>query len=82
VFRVHGIDAPTPVDLNEYQEGMSRDAVWKNSVLPTLVQFEANGMSCDFLQALHQGIRSGRQNSNCAAEGAADVFTLGLAELP
>ena len=72
---------PTPVDLNEYQEGMSRDAVLEKLGAPDTSAVEANGMSCDFYKLYTKGYGAGGKIPIALAEGAADVFTLGLAEI-
>jgi len=79
VFRVHESTRPTPVDLNEYQEGMSRDAVLEKLGAPDTSAVEANGMSCDFYKLYTKGYGAGGKIPIALAEGAADVFTLGLA---
>ena len=72
---------PTPVDLNEYQEGMSRDAVLEKLGAPDSTAVEADGMSCDFYKLYTKGYGAGGKIPIAVAEGAADFFTLGLAEI-
>src|SRR5260370_37973508 len=72
---------PTPVDLNDYQEGMTRDAVLERLGAPDSSALESNGMNCDFYKLYTKGYGAGGKIPIALAEGAADVFTLGLAEI-
>ncbi len=72
---------PTPVDLNDYQEGMTRDAVLERLGAPDSTALESDGMSCDFYKLYTRGYGAGGKIPIAVAEGAADVFTLGLAEI-
>ena len=72
---------PTPIDLNDYQEGMTRDAVLERLGAPDSTALESDGMSCDFYRLYTRGYGAGGKIPIAVAEGAADVFTLGLAEI-
>src|SRR5260370_28923568 len=72
---------PTPVDLNDYQEGMLRDAVLERLGAPDSSVAESDGTSCDFYKLYTRGYGAGGKIPIAVAEGAADVFTLGLAEI-
>jgi hypothetical protein len=72
---------PTPVDLNDYQEEMTRDAVLERLGAPDSTALESDGMSCDFYKLYTRGYGAGGKIPIAVAEGAADVVTLGLAEI-
>jgi hypothetical protein len=72
---------PTPIDLNDYQEGMTRDAVLEKLGAPDSTAAESDGTSCDFYKLYTRGYGAGGKIPIAVAEGAADVFTLGLAEI-
>jgi len=72
---------PTPVDLNYFQTGMSRDAVLEKLGAPDNTAIESEGSSCDFYKLYTRGYGAGGKIPIAIAEGAADVFTLGLAEI-
>ena len=72
---------PTPVDLDEYQVGQSRDSVLERLGSPTGSAKEGDGADCDFYQLYTKGYGAGGKIPISIAEGAADFFTLGLAEV-
>jgi len=72
---------PTPVDLTQYQEGMTRDAVLEKLGAPDSTALESDGMSCDFYKLYTHGYGAGGKIPIAIAESAADFFTLGLAEV-
>jgi hypothetical protein len=72
---------PTPVDLNDYREGMSRDAVLEKLGAPDSTAVESDGTSCDLYKLYTRGYGAGGKIPIAIAEGAADFFTLGLAEI-
>jgi hypothetical protein len=72
---------PTPVDLTQYQEGMTRDAVLEKLGAPDSTAHESDGLSCDFYQLYTHGYGAGGKIPIAIAESAADFFTLGLAEV-
>jgi outer membrane protein assembly factor BamE (lipoprotein component of BamABCDE complex) len=72
---------PTPVDLNEYQKGMTRDAVLEKLGAPENSATESDGTNCDFYKLFTRGYGAGGKIPIALAEGAADFFTLGLAEV-
>jgi len=72
---------PTPVDLNDFQEGISRDAVLEKLGAPDNTAAESDGTSCDFYKLYTRGYGAGGKIPIAVVEGAADFFTLGLAEV-
>ena len=72
---------PTPVALDEYQVGQSRDSVLESLGAPESTATESDGASCDFYRLYTKGYGAGGKIPLAVAEGAADVFTLGLAEV-
>ena len=72
---------PTPVDLNDYQPGILRDAVVEKLGAPDSTAFGSDGTNCDFYKLYTRGYGSAVKFPIVLAETAADVFTLGLAEL-
>jgi hypothetical protein len=71
---------PTPVDLTQFQTGESRDSVIEQLGSPTATATEADGASCDSYHLYTRGYGAGGKVPIAVLEGAADVFTLGLAE--
>jgi hypothetical protein len=72
---------PTPVDLNDFQQGMSRDAVLEELGAPDNTALESDGATCDYYKLYTRGYGAGGKIPIAIAEGAADVVTLGLAEI-
>jgi len=72
---------PTPIDLNDYQPGMSRDEVLQKLGAPDTTALGSDGASCDFYKLYTRGYGAAGKIPIAVAETAADVFTLGLAEL-
>jgi hypothetical protein len=72
---------PTPVDLGEFQLGMSRDAVMEKLGAPDSSAVESDETNCDFYRLYTRGYGAGGKIPIAVAEGAADFFTLGLAEV-
>ena len=72
---------PTPVDLDEYQIGQSRDSVLERLGAPESSAKEGDGANCDFYKLYTKGYGAGGKIPIAVAEGAADLFTLGLAEV-
>ena len=72
---------PTPVNLTQFEPGRARDAVIEQLGAPTGTTSEANGASCDLYQLYTHGYGAGGKVPIALLEGAADVFTLGLAEV-
>ena len=72
---------PTPVELDEYQIGQTRDSVLERLGAPENTAKESDGASCDFYKLYTKGYGAGGKIPLAVAEGAADVFTLGLAEI-
>ena len=72
---------PTPVDLNYFQTGMTRDQVLDKLGAPDTTAIESDGASCDFYKLYTRGYGAGGKVPIAVAEAAADAFTLGLAEV-
>jgi hypothetical protein len=72
---------PTPVDLSEFEPGQTRDSVLERLGSPQGTVTESDGASCDLYELYTHGYGAGGKIPIAIAEGAADVFTLGLAEV-
>jgi hypothetical protein len=72
---------PTPIALDEYQIGQSRDSVLERLGAPETTAKESDGANCDFYKLYTRGYGAGGKIPLAVAEGAADFFTLGLAEI-
>ena len=72
---------PTPVDLSQFQPGDTRDSVIQKVGAPLTVSSEADGASCDYYNLYTRGYGAAGKAGIALVEGAADVFTLGAAEL-
>jgi hypothetical protein len=72
---------PTPVDLSQFQPGDTRDSVIQKVGVPLIVSSEADGASCDSYNLYTRGYGAAGKAGIAMLEGAADVFTLGLAEV-
>ena len=72
---------PDPTDLSQFDRGQSRDSVIDKLGAPVSTIAESNGVSCDMYQLYTSGYGAGGKIPIAVAEGAADVFTLGLAEV-
>jgi|SRR5580698_2088194 hypothetical protein len=72
---------PTPTDLTQFQVGEERDAVLETLGSPQSNVTESDGSSCDLYQLYTKGYGAGGKIPIAVAEGAADFFTLGLAEV-
>jgi hypothetical protein len=72
---------PTPVDLSKFEPGQTRDAVVEQLGTPKGTTREADGASCDSYALYTKGYGAGGKVPVAFVEGAADVFTLGLAEV-
>src|SRR5271170_855911 len=71
---------PTPVDLNYFQTGMTRDQVLDKLGAPDTTAIESDEESCDFYKLYTRGYGAGGKVPIAVAEAAADFFTIGLAE--
>jgi hypothetical protein len=71
---------PTPVDVSQFQPGQNRDFVLEQLGAPQSTVTESDGASCDFYKLYTRGYGAGGKIPIAIAEGAADVFTLGLPE--
>lgn len=72
---------PTPIDLSQFQAGDARDSVVERLGTPLSTASEADGASCDFYNLYTHGYGALGKAGIAVLEGAADVFTVGLAEV-
>jgi poly(3-hydroxybutyrate) depolymerase len=72
---------PTPVDLSKFAPGQSRDSIVEQVGTPSGTTREADGASCDSYELYTHGYGAGGKIPVAFLEGAADAFTLGLAEV-
>jgi hypothetical protein len=72
---------PTPVDLSQFGPGQTRDSVLERLGSPEQTVAESDGASCDIYALYTHGYGAGGKIPIAIAEGAADVVTLGLAEV-
>jgi hypothetical protein len=72
---------PTPVDLAQFTSGQPRDMVREELGTPQGNASEADGAACDFYNLYTHGYGTGGKVGLAFLEGAADVFTLGAAEV-
>jgi hypothetical protein len=75
------VTRPTPTDLGQFQTGDSRDSVIGQLGPPLATNPESDGTSCDKYQLYTKGYGAEGKVPIAVAEVAADVFTLGAAEL-
>src|SRR5271167_2074695 len=75
------VTRPTPTDLSQIQTGDTRDSVIGRLGPPLTTNTEAGGASCDLYQLYTKGYGVEGKVPIAVAETAADVFTLGLAEV-
>ena len=71
---------PTPVDLTQFHPGESRDDVVGVIGAPTGTVASSVGEACDAYELYTHGYGAGGKVGIAVLEGAADVFTIGLAE--
>jgi hypothetical protein len=72
---------PTPVKLADYESGQSRESVIGRLGAPASSTQYPGGNSCDLYQLYTKGYGTGGKVATAVVESAADVFTLGLAEV-
>jgi hypothetical protein len=72
---------PTPVDMSQFDPGQTRDSVLERLGAPQDTITESDGSSCDVYELYTHGYGAGGKIPIAIAEGAADVVTLGLAEV-
>src|SRR5437868_4264450 len=72
---------PEPVKLSDFQLGMSRDMVFGKLGAPDSSAPGTGGDNCDYYELYTRGYGAGGKVPIALAEGAADFFTLGLAEI-
>ena len=72
---------PTPVDLAKFQPGDSRASVTQELGTPVTTSKGAGGESCDLYLLYTKGYGVAGKAPIAVGELAADVFTLGLAEI-
>jgi hypothetical protein len=71
---------PTPVNLSQFDPGEARDEVVSVIGAPTGSTNASDGASCDSYQLYTRGYGAAGKVGIAVLEGAADAFTLGLAE--
>ncbi len=72
---------PTPVNLAEYESGQGRESVIGRLGAPAGSTQYPGGDSCDLYRLYTKGYGTGGKVATALVESAADVFTLGLAEV-
>jgi len=72
---------PTPVDLATFHPGDSRTSIVEQFGAPVTTTYDARWKSCDLYLLYITGYGDAGKLPIAIAEGAADVFTLGLAEI-
>ena len=72
---------PTPTNLSQFQTGDARDSVVQRLGPPLTTNSAPDGASCDLYQLYTRGYGAGGKAPIMLAETAADVVTLGLAEV-
>ncbi len=72
---------PTPVDLGKYHPGDSRSSVTQDLGPPVSTSKGADGTSCDLYLLYTKGYGVAGKVPIAVGELAADVFTVGLAEI-
>jgi hypothetical protein len=72
---------PTPVDLTQFHNGDSRENVLEKIGTPQSSGEDSDGANCDFYRLYTHGYGNGGKVPIALLEGAADVVTLGLAEV-
>jgi hypothetical protein len=72
---------PTPVDLAQFHSDETRDEVVERLGSPSGEVTESDSATCDIYQLYTHGYGAGGKVPVALLEGAADVFTLGLAEV-
>jgi len=72
---------PTPVDLAQFHIGDARETVLEHIGTPQSSGGDPNSQNCDFYQLYTHGYGSAGKVPIAFLEGAADVVTLGLAEV-
>jgi hypothetical protein len=72
---------PTPIDLSHFRPGQTHDSVTEEIGTPQGASAEADGASCDSYRLYTHGPGGAGKAGIALLEGAADVFTIGLAEV-
>jgi hypothetical protein len=72
---------PTPIDLARFNPGDSRTSVTEQLGAPVTTSKGAGGTSCDLYLLYITGYGNAAKVPIAVAEGAADFFTIGLAEI-
>lgn len=72
---------PTPIDLEKFPPGDSRTSVTEELGSPVTTSKGAGGTSCDLYLLNITGYGNAGKVPIAIAEGAADFFTIGLAEI-
>jgi hypothetical protein len=72
---------PTPVDLSQFTPGQSRRSVLEQTDVPVTTTKAADGESCDLHLLYLHGYGTAAKVPIAILEGAADFFSIGLAEI-
>ena len=72
---------PTPVDTAKFNPGDSRTSIMEQLGSPVTTSKAADGTACDLYLLYLRGYGAAGKVPIAVLEGAADVFTLGLAEI-
>src|SRR5580704_14002257 len=72
---------PTPIDTGDYPTGMTRDEVFVKLGAPYVTMTAPDGAICDYYKLYTRGYGAGGKIPIAVGEAAADVFTIGLAEI-
>ncbi len=75
------VTRPTPTDLSQFQTGDARDSIIERLGPPLATNVQSDGESCDSYQLYTKGYGAVGKVPIAVAEAAADVFTIGLAEV-
>ena len=72
---------PTPVDTGKFSPGDSRSSIMEQLGSPVTTSKDADGTSCDLYLLYLRGYGAAGKVPIAVLEGAADFFTIGLAEI-
>jgi hypothetical protein len=72
---------PSAVDLNDFRQGIYRDAVVKRLGPPDSTAVESDGASCDHYELYTRGYGTKGKIAIASVEGTVDLLTIGLAEV-
>ena len=72
---------PTPINLARFKMRQTRDDVLEKLGMPPSSALASDGADCDFYRLYTRGYGAGGKIPIALAEGTADLFTLGMAEV-